>query len=125
MQTHLHSCANLGANVWLLARPTTLSFHLSLVRFLTTLHTHLGLPHPIVAHLSWCQCGHTIDDLGTYLLQCPLEVNVRQPTTHFKILFQLLFWKVEHMSRGRFPTFSFTTPENKWIFLPPNMTFKL
>jgi hypothetical protein len=25
----------------------------------------------MMAHLSQCQCGHTIDDLGTHLLWCP------------------------------------------------------
>ncbi len=33
----------------LLARPTTLAFHLSLIHFLITPHTHFGLSHPIVA----------------------------------------------------------------------------
>ncbi len=65
------SCAGLGASVWLLTHPTTLVFHLSLAHFLTTLRTDLSLPHPSVAHLSQCQCGHTIDDLSTHLLQCP------------------------------------------------------
>jgi hypothetical protein len=70
-QAHLHSCAGPGAGAWLLTHPTTPTFRLSLAHFFTTLCTHFGLPHPIVAHLSWCQCGHTIDDLGTHLLQCP------------------------------------------------------
>ncbi len=52
-------------------RPTTPSFCLSKAHFFTTLCIHLGLPHLIVAHLSWCQCGHTIDDLGIHLLWCP------------------------------------------------------
>jgi hypothetical protein len=39
--------------------------------FLTTLHTCFSLPHPMVAHLSQCKCGHTIDDLRTHLLRCP------------------------------------------------------
>jgi hypothetical protein len=52
------------------------SYHISILfiigpLFFTTLHIHLGLPHPIIAHLSRCQCGHTIDDLGTHLIQCP------------------------------------------------------
>jgi hypothetical protein len=67
MQTHIHSCVNVGATAWLLTHPTTLTFHLSSTHFFTTLRTHFGLPHPIVAHLSRCQCGHTIDDLGTQL----------------------------------------------------------
>jgi hypothetical protein len=28
--------------------------HLSLAHFFTTLCTHFGLPHPTIAHLSWC-----------------------------------------------------------------------
>jgi len=50
------------------------SYHISIsssVHFRTTLWTCLGLSHLIVAHLSWCQCGHTIDDLCTHLLRCP------------------------------------------------------
>jgi hypothetical protein len=29
------------------------------------------LPTSYSAHLSWCECGHTIDDLGTHLYPCP------------------------------------------------------
>jgi len=50
------------------------SYHTSIsssAQFCTTLWTCLGLSHLIVAHLSWCQCGHTIDDLCTHLLWCP------------------------------------------------------
>jgi hypothetical protein len=68
MQAHFHSCAGLGVGVWLLFCPTTPAFHLSPTHLLTTLHTHLGLQHLMVAHLSRCQCGHTIDDLSTHLL---------------------------------------------------------
>jgi hypothetical protein len=39
--------------------------------FLTTLHIQLGIPHLMVEHLSWCQCFHTINDLGIHLLHCP------------------------------------------------------
>jgi len=38
--------------VWLLVRPTTPTIHLFFVHFFTTLHTHLGWPHPTIAHLS-------------------------------------------------------------------------
>ncbi len=70
-QTHFRSCVGLGAGVWLLVHPTALAFDLSSAHFFTTVCTHFGLPHPTIAHLSWCQCGHTIDDLCAHLLQCP------------------------------------------------------
>jgi hypothetical protein len=40
---------------------------------LLALCTYLGLLHPIIVNLSRCECGHTIDDLGTHLLWCPYE----------------------------------------------------
>jgi hypothetical protein len=43
------SCVGPRVGAWLLAHPTTPTF-----RFFTTLCTHHGLSHPIVAHLSWC-----------------------------------------------------------------------
>ncbi len=55
MRARLCSCAGLGVGIWLLAHPTTLTFHLSSTQFFTTLCTYLGLSHPIDAHLfSWC-----------------------------------------------------------------------
>jgi len=70
MQPCLHSCAGLGVDIWLLTHLTTPAFRLSSTHFLTTVHICFDLPHLIVAHLSWCQCGHTIDNLNTHLLQC-------------------------------------------------------
>jgi hypothetical protein len=58
----------LGENAWLLVRPTALAFCLFSAHFLTTLRIYFGLSYPIIAYLSWCQCGHTIDVLGTHLL---------------------------------------------------------
>jgi hypothetical protein len=71
MWTHFCSCVSLGAGIKLLARPTISTFHLLSAHFLIALRICLGLPHPTVAHLSQCQCGHTIDNLGTHLLRCP------------------------------------------------------
>jgi hypothetical protein len=45
--------------------------------------------------------------------------------THFKILFQLLFWKMQHMFKGRSPTFSFTTSNKECISLSPKTAFEL
>jgi len=41
--------------------------------FLSTLCTCLGLPHPTIVNLSWCECGHTIHNLGTHLFWCPYK----------------------------------------------------
>jgi hypothetical protein len=49
-----------------------------------TLHTHLGLPHLRVAHISQCKCGHTIDDLGTHLLWCPYKSECMTPHDTFQ-----------------------------------------
>jgi len=81
MRTCLHSCASSRVGAWLLTCLTTLSFHLSLTHFLTTLCTCLGLPHPMVDHLSWCQCGNsTIDNLSMHFFQCPCKNE--HTTTH-------------------------------------------
>jgi len=45
-------CANLAVGAWLLAHLSTPSFRLSSAHFLTTLCIFLGIPHPIVSHLS-------------------------------------------------------------------------
>jgi hypothetical protein len=72
MQTYLRSCAGPRVHARLLIRPTTLAFCLSSTYFLTTLCICISLQHPIIAHISWCQCG-TIDDLCTHLLRCPYK----------------------------------------------------
>ncbi len=66
MSMFLLMCGSRG-RYFVLVCPTTLAFCLSSTHFYTTLRTCLGLSHLIVGHLSWCQCGHTIDDLGTHL----------------------------------------------------------
>ncbi len=80
MWIRLCSCASPTIGAWLLVYPNILSFHLSSTHFLITLRIHISIPHPMVAHLSWCQCGHTIDDLGIYLLHCPCKS--KRITTH-------------------------------------------
>ncbi len=70
MQTHLCPCVGPVVGVWLLVHLNTLSFCFSFIHFLTTLHIFFSIPHPISVHLSKCQCGHTINDLGIDLLRC-------------------------------------------------------
>jgi hypothetical protein len=47
-----HSCTSLAIGAWLLAHPSTPSFHLAFAHFLITFYIHLGIPHVIIAHLS-------------------------------------------------------------------------
>jgi hypothetical protein len=63
-----------------LAYPSTPSFCLFLVHFLTTFCICLNISHPTIPHLSQCQCGHTINDLGIHLLCCLCESE--HTTTH-------------------------------------------
>jgi hypothetical protein len=81
------------------------------------LHTHLGLSHPIVAHLSCCQCGRTIDDLSIHLLICPCRNE--HTTTHNTIQDTIITIALEgeaHIQKG-FPTFSLATFDTESIFL--------
>ncbi len=71
MQPYLRSYLGPEIGAWLLVRVNTPSFHLSSTHFLTTLYICFSIPHPTVPHVSQRQCGHTIDDLGIYLLCCP------------------------------------------------------
>jgi hypothetical protein len=71
MQARFRSCASPKVSTWLLTHPTTPIFHLSPSHFLTTLCTCFGFLHLLISHLSWCQWGHTIDNLGTHLVWCP------------------------------------------------------
>jgi len=65
VRAHFRSYASLIIKAWLLAHPSTCSAH-----FLTTFDICFDISHPTVPHLSWCQCGHTIDNLGIHLLYC-------------------------------------------------------
>ncbi len=80
VQTCLCSYVGPIIGAWLLTHLSTLSFCLSNAHFFTTLHIHIGIPHPIVTHFSQCQCGHTIDDLGIHLLRCLCKSE--RTTTH-------------------------------------------
>jgi len=68
---------------------------------------------------------HTIDNLGTHLLWCPCKSECTTTHNTLWILSQLLFWRMEHMFRGRFPTFSLVTPDNKWKSFEPWWTSSL
>jgi hypothetical protein len=54
-----------NSRAWLLAHPSTCSAH-----FLTTFDICFDISHPTIPHLSRCQCGHTINNLGIHLLYC-------------------------------------------------------
>jgi len=65
VRAHIRSYVSPIARAWLLAHPSTSSAH-----FLPTLCICLGISHRTIPHFSWCQCDHTINDLGIHLLHC-------------------------------------------------------
>jgi hypothetical protein len=73
VQTHFLYYAGPTIGAWLWTHPSTPSFRLSFTHFLTTIYIWLNIWYPIVLHLSRCQCGHTIDDLGIHLLRYSCE----------------------------------------------------
>jgi len=78
----------------LLANPTTQKFCLSSTHFFIALLTCLSLPHPIVVHLSQCQCGHTSahDTLWDIVTTIALEsrTHVQREVSH---LFPYHIWR--------------------------------
>ncbi len=105
---------------WLLICPTKPMFCLSLVHFFTTLHTCLGLPHPIIAHffmlLLWTYHWSFWYPLASVPVWEWMHCN---PQYYLGYHCNYLFHKVEHTYRKRFPTFSFTTLISELIFLSP------
>lgn len=118
MRTHFQSCVGPTTSVQLLTCITTFTFCLSLVHFHMMLCTYFRLSHLIVTHLSCCQHERTIS------FSAHVGVGTLQPTIFFKMSLSLLFWKVEHTYKERFPTFSSTTLDNESIFLLLEMAFK-
>lgn len=123
MWTCLHLCASPRAGVWLLIHPTTPTFRLSPTHFLTSLHTHFGLPHPTMAHLSRFQCGHTLDNLGTHLLWCPY--GNERTTTHntLRDVIATIAWENGTHVQKEVSHFSLTTPNDESISLSPYRAF--
>ncbi len=72
VQACIRSCVGPRASAQLLIRSTTLTFRHQftfLQHYVPILDCHiLQLPT-----FSRCQCGHTIDNLGTHLFRCPCE----------------------------------------------------
>jgi hypothetical protein len=121
---HLHSCVGLASRAWLLTRPNTLSFRLSSIHFLTTLHIHFNIPHLTILYLSKCWCGHTIDDLGIHLLCCLCGNEHIVPHDTFQDVVAAIASKSgTHVQR--FFTFSSATHKNKWILSSPKIVFVL
>ncbi len=70
MQAHFYSCVSLVVRARLLVCFNIPSFRLSFAHFFIALRFHFNIPHPTIPYFSWCQCDHTIDDLGIHLLRC-------------------------------------------------------
>jgi len=121
MQTCFRFYTGLIVVTWLLTRPTTPMFCLSWVHFLTTLHTCLDLPHPIIAHffilLVWTYHQSFWYPVFPVLVW---EWTHYNPQYSSRYHCNSLFCKVEHTYRKRFPSFFFATfIVNELIFLSP------
>ncbi len=123
-------CASMSLFMWRsrdkhlvnnLSYNTNISFIIS--SFFTSLHTCLNFLH--------LPTFHGVSVVIPLIIQVPISfgalfgMDVQQPTTHFEIFFQLLFWRMEHMFKRRTPTFSIATPNNKWISLSPKTASEL
>jgi hypothetical protein len=64
------SCSGLGAGVWFTTQLIFLTFQLFSLICCTSLHTRLGLPHPLITSIPQCVCTHPIDLMGIHLLHC-------------------------------------------------------
>jgi len=69
--TCLKSCVGLIVGTWLLTRPIIFFFRLPSSVFSTTLHTRLGLSHPLILGVSHYICNQPLDFMGsTFLGRC-------------------------------------------------------
>jgi hypothetical protein len=103
---------------------TTPSFCLSLVHFLTTFHIYLDTSHPTIPHLSQCQCGHTINDLGIHLLCCLCESE--HTTTHdtFRNIVVIIASHNGVHVKKKVSHFFLALHKDKWILSLPDISFE-
>jgi hypothetical protein len=66
------SCLGKGVGIWLVARLSIRSFHITHFIFTLVLHFHLGLIQPLTFSLFMCECEHELDAFGTHLVYCLL-----------------------------------------------------
>jgi hypothetical protein len=60
----------------------------------------LGLPHPTIAHFSYCQCGCTIDDLGIHLFWCLCKnVHIATHDTFWDIVTTIILESGAHIQK--------------------------
>jgi len=64
------SCSGLGVGAWFTTSLVFLAFRWFFLIFCTALHMQLGLPHPLIAGISWCVYTHPIDPIGIHFLRC-------------------------------------------------------
>jgi hypothetical protein len=69
-QTHLRSCAGLGAGAYLLTHLIIHFFGLLLNVFFTVVHIRLGFFHLLVLDVLHCICNQPLDLMGIHLFRC-------------------------------------------------------
>jgi hypothetical protein len=69
-KTQIHFCSGKGVGLWLVAKPSIHSFHITHFTF-TSLHFCFGLIQPSTSSFLTCECGHGLDASNTHLVRCP------------------------------------------------------
>jgi len=117
-------CVGLAVGVWLLAHLNTPLFSLSSTHFLRTFRIRLDITHPIITHFSWCQCDHTIYNLGIHLLHCLCKNECTTTHDTFQDTVVTIALKLKLMHRERFFIFFLVTHKDKWIISSPKIVFE-
>jgi hypothetical protein len=93
-KAHICSCWAKGARVWLLARPSIYSFHITHFIFTLVLRFCLSLIQHLMSSFFTCECGHGLDASNTHLARCPF--GGLRITAHDAIrnVMYALAWKV-------------------------------
>ncbi len=60
-KTHIHFYMGMGVGLWLVARPSICSFHITHFIFISMLHVCLNLIQPSASNLFMCECEHKLD----------------------------------------------------------------
>jgi len=116
MRTHFCSCVGPRVSIWLISS----SYYTCISFIFNPFPYNTSYPFWFVTYYS-CSFFYDVNVIIPLTIYVPIcfgalaEVNIQQPMIHFRILSQLLFWKMEHMFKRRSLTFFLATLNNEWI----------